>query len=96
MLYREINKNIWSYLYLFDFQDVSNEDPRSLEASGGHERSAGGRERSSRGLVPQLLPNYTEPQLPNASEVVFFLGSSTVDLNLQFFINLKSSLDIGT
>ena len=39
---------------------------------GGHQDGSdptGARERSSRGLVPQLLPNYTEPELPNASEV---------------------------
>ncbi len=27
------------------------------------------RERTSRGLVPQLLPNYTEPSLPPPGEV---------------------------
>ena len=58
------------------FQKTPDEDSRSLEDSGGQDRSPGGQgrsegglERSSRGLVPQLLPNYTVPELPDASEV---------------------------
>ena len=56
------------------FQEDTGEDSHAPETEPGGQQDGpvppgGGRERSSRGLVPQLLPNYTEPELPNASEV---------------------------